>query len=248
MLTRQRAMERNICACLRDKWLGRINMQKSTFLVHFSQRGWGNEKCSNCENCIDLFFTWKSFDRATSSFEEKILSGPRLTVVGCGRQPGICLRHWQCSGPEYLGTITRRRSARNNISHQLGKMAPTTLHRTKQHKQSWARDAGAGVGGWRTMNRTLGLIWRDYRSQGVSTYLHIYISTLCVSTHRLRTDNNKQLKLHSRRGRCSNILIVSYTNTACLCCYVSILVNIRPALSYDKPAVQHFAKIRKREN
>ena len=174
MLTRQRAMERNICACLRDKWLGRINMQKSTFLVHFSQRGWGNEKCSNCENCIDLFFTWKSFDRATSSFEEKILSGPRLTVVGCGRQPGICLRHWQCSGPEYLGTIAVRRSARDNISHQLGKMAPTTLHRTKQHKQSWARDAGAGVGGWRTMNRTLGLIWRDYRSQGVSTYLHIY--------------------------------------------------------------------------
>ena len=174
MLTRQRAMERNICACLRDKWLGRINMQKSTFLVHFSQRGWGNEKCSNCENCIDLFFTWKSFDRATSSFEEKILSGPRLTVVGCGRQPGICLRHWQCSGPEYLGTIAVRRSARNNISQQLGKMAPTTLHRTKQHKQSWARDAGAGVGGWRTMNRTLGLIWQDYRSREYlnSTYLH----------------------------------------------------------------------------
>lgn len=182
MLTRQRAMERNICACLRDKWLGRINMQKSTFLVHFSQRGWGNEKCSNCENCIDLFFTWKSFDRATSSFEEKILSGPRLTVVGCGRQPGICLRHWQCSGPEYLGTIAVRRSARNNISQQLGKMAPTTLHRTKQHKQSWARDAGAGVGGWRTMNRTLGLICRDYRSQGVSTYLHIYTLRIYTQT------------------------------------------------------------------
>ena len=144
---------------------------------------------------------------------------------------------WQCSGPEYLGTIARRRSARNNISHQLGKMAPTTLHRTKQLKQSWARDAGAGVGGWRTMNRTLGLIWRDYRSR---EYLHIYISTLCISTHRLWTDNNKQLKLHSRRGRCSNILIVSYTNTACLCCYVSIMVNIRPALSYYKSAVQHF--------
>ena len=85
---------------------------------------------------------------------------------------------WQCSGPGYLGTIARRRSARNNISHQLGKMAPTTLHRTKQLKQSWARDAGAGVGGWRTMNRTLGLIWRDYRSR---EYLHIYISTLCMS-------------------------------------------------------------------
>ena len=122
-------------------------------------------------------------------------------------------------------------------------MAPTTLHRTKQLKQSWARDAGAGVGGRRTMNRTLGLIWRDYRSR---EYLHIYISTLCMSTHRLWTDNNKQLKLHSRRGRCSNILIVSYTNTACLCCYVSILVNIRPALSYDKSAVQHLWKIRKR--